>query len=82
MPHVNETQRACLSAAVLALALLAGCTDSTRRPPLLAEPVGPNLAARLAPAAGTGRHAVAVVGAPIGPPPATTALSLRAGRRA
>ena len=83
MPHVNEMHRARLGAAALALVLLAGCTDSTRHPPLMVQPTGQNLAhaGRLAPGGVTGRPVEDVVGSADAPVPATTSLSLNAGRR-
>lgn len=87
MPHVNELQRlrTCAASAVLAAALLAGCTDTQRRAPVLAVPAGQDLAAapvnRLPPIAVTGHRPHDLAVAPDTMPPATTAVSIGASRR-
>jgi hypothetical protein len=87
MPHVNELQRlrTCAATAVLAAALLAGCTDTQRRAPVLADPAGQNLATapvkRLPPIAVAGHRPRDLALAPDTMPPATTAVSIGASRR-
>ncbi|MFO1413724.1 MAG: hypothetical protein U1F10_07415 [Burkholderiales bacterium] len=77
MPHVAELRPA-VAAAAVALALLAGCTEPSRRPPVLAAPAGENLAHVPAPVV---PPANAVPALPDELPLATTGVSLSAGRR-
>lgn len=87
MPHVNELYPAARAVAgvALALLLLAACTDTQRRAPLLADPGAQNIARGTARDAVAARQPADAFDAAVRAdslPPATTGVSIGASRRA